>query len=308
MKDRHPKNQFIKRQNMLVCQGFRCLFAAILFCQAFAVADAKTNHAVLVSQKIRPYLQVIDGIIQEVENTQNAIEIFYLTPGNSQDDSRLIFNIKQQGFDTVLTVGPEAASLAWGSNLTIRKIYSVILDPESILGVDEHTCGISLRIPVEMQLNSISKTFSSLKKLGLMFDPAHNQRFYEAATSASIAVGIEIHPIKINRRNQIKEALTDLDVEAIWMIPDQTIISEKIIQYVIKEGVYRNIGVIGYNSFFTRSGAVFSFEFDYRNLGRQAGLKILEAGSKNECTPEPPIFDIVVNRNIAKKFGMEVTP
>ena len=40
------------------------------------------------------------------------------------------------------------------------------------------------------------------------------------------------------------------------MIPDQTVISEKIVQYVIKQALYHKKGVIGYNSFFIRSGAV----------------------------------------------------
>lgn len=308
MRYQNLENQFIQLQNMPACRAFLCVIAGIFFWHSLAVADTGLNCAVLVSQKIRPYLQVVDGIIKEAGNAPNTVEVFYLTPGDAQNNQGLIHDVGQQGVDTVLAIGPEAASLVWKFDLTIRRLYAAILDPAAILGIDAHACGISLRIPVEDQLNSISKTLPSLKKLGLMFDPVHNQPFYEAATAASIAAGIEIHPIRIFRRSQITKVWAGLDVEAIWMVPDQTIISEKIVQYVIKEGVYRNIGVIGYNSFFVRSGAVFSFEFDYRDLGRQAGLKMLRAGSGNGCTPEPPVFDIRVNRKIAEKIGMEVGP
>ncbi len=306
------ENQFIQLQNMLFCRAFLCVAAGIFFWHSLAVADTGLNCAVLVSQKIRPYLQVVDGIIKAAGNAPNTVEVFYLAPGlapgDTPENQELIHGIGQQGFDTVLAIGPEAASLVWKSDLTTRRLYAAVLDPAAISGIDGQSCGISLRIPVEDQLNSISKALPALKKLGLMFDPAHNQWFYEAAAAASVAVGIEIHPIRITRPSQITKAWTGLDVEAIWMVPDQTIISEKIVQYVIKEGVYRNIGVIGYNSFFARSGAVFSFEFDYRALGRQAGLKMLQAGSTNGCTPEPPVFDIMVNRKIAEKIGMAVEP
>jgi len=295
-------------QNLPVCRAFLCAAAGIFFWHSLAVADSGLNTAVFVSRKIRPYLQVVDGVLKTAGRAPNTVEVFYLSPGNTQNNQRRVHDTGQQGFDTVLAIGPEAASLVWKSDLTIRRLYAAILDPATIPGIDVQACGISLRIPVEDQLNSISKALPSLRTLGLMFDPAHNQEFYEAAAAAAIAAGIEIHPIRIPRRSQITKAWTGLDVEAIWMVPDQTIISEKIIQYVIKEGVYRNIGVIGYNTFFVRSGAVFSFEFDYRDLGRQAGLKLLQAGSGYGCTPEPPVFNIMVNRKIAEKIGMEVAP
>lgn len=302
------ENKFIQLSNIPVCRIFLCVAATIFFWHTLAVADTGLNCAVLVSQKIRPYLQVVDGIIQEVGTAPNSVEVFYLVPGDAANNQGVIHGMEHQGFDKVMAIGPEAASLIWKSDVTIKRLYAAVLDPIYIFGIDSHACGISLRIPVEEQLRNISKHLPSLQKLGLMFDPAFNQWFYETAVAASIGLGIEIHPIKITRRSQIKKAWTGLDVEAIWMIPDQTIISEKIIQYVIKEGVYRNIGVIGYNRFFVRSGAVFSFGFDYRDIGRQAGFKMLGTGSKNGCTPEPPVFDIMVNRKIAEKIGMEVGP
>ncbi len=90
------------------------------------------------------------------------------------------------------------------------------------------------------------------------------------------------------------------------MIPDRTIISEKIIHYVIRQGLYNKIGVIGYNSFFTRSGALFSFEFDYEALGQQAGRKIKKYIDIVACRAEPPVFNTIVNEKIALKLGVEV--
>lgn len=142
----------------------------------------------------------------------------------------------------------------------------------------------------------------------MIFDPRYNQWFYEQARLASLKCSFEIIPIRVTSRHQIPRIMrvNDGEISAIWMIPDQTVISEKVIQYVVKQGIYHGIGVIGYNSFFTRSGSLFSFEFDYTALGHQTALKIDNFLNSGECRQEPPVFDTVVNEKIADKIGIRV--
>jgi len=90
------------------------------------------------------------------------------------------------------------------------------------------------------------------------------------------------------------------------MIPDKTVISEKIIQYIIKQGIYNDKGVIGYNSFFIRSGAFFAFEFDYKELGIQTGEKIESYLKDGTCSAEAPLFNKIINYKIARKIGIRV--
>jgi putative ABC transport system substrate-binding protein len=75
---------------------------------------------------------------------------------------------------------------------------------------------------------------------------------------------------------------------------------------VIKQGIYQGTGVIGYNSFFTLSGAVFSFEFDYTALGNQTALKIKTFLESGQWMADPPVFKTIVNQRIAKKLGISV--
>jgi len=209
----------------------------------------------------------------------------------------------------VTAIGPEAASALWDSKAGFKKMYAAVLDPDSLPALSSHACGISLRIPAQTQLEKISQTFQTIKKIGLIFDPGHNQWFYDQALLAATNIGLEIIALSVNSKNQIAGVLKDNmgAMDAVWMIPDPTVISEKIIHYVIKQGLYNKRGVIGYNSFFTRSGAFFSFEFDYRALGRQAGQEMniyLETG---ECRQAPPVFNTIVNEKIADKIGIRVT-
>jgi putative ABC transport system substrate-binding protein len=174
----------------------------------------------------------------------------------------------------------------------------------------EDACGISLRIPVPVQVETLADTFPSLRKIGLLFDPNHNQWFFDLAVSAVRIrqTPLEIIPLPVTARNRIAGVLNEnlRNIDAVWMIPDPTVISEKLIQYVIKQALYADAGVIGYNAYFTRAGAFFSFEFDYQALGRQAGEAILDVLSGKTCTHMPPLFDTRINLKMVEKLGLKV--
>lgn len=264
--------------------------------------------AVVVSKKIKPYIQIGDGIVDGLSQRNYSVDVFILNPKDDTATDTVARELTRKPYRLVTTVGPEATVLVWGLDILSGKIYTAVLDPGTLSGVSSQACGIPLRIPVLTQIKEISQQFGNIKKIGLLFDPRFNQWFYEQARLASLSCAVEVIPLQITSRNQISKILgnNDTGINAIWMIPDQTVISEKIIQYVIKQGIYHGIGVIGYNSFFTRSGALFSFEFDYTALGHQTARKIDIFLKSGECVQEPPVFKTMVNKKIADKTGIRV--
>lgn len=275
---------------------------------AAASAD-ETTVALVVSRKIRPYVQVADGILDELSRETINTEVLFLSPGDNVVTSQVMERLTTGAYDIVAAVGPEAAAMIWGAGISGGKIYVALLDPDTIPHLPGNACGISLRIPVSVQINSLTAVFPGLRKLGLLFDPDHNEWFFEKAVSAGKVrpVPIEIVPLRVTAKNQIAEVLKENlgQIDAVWMIPDQTVISEKLIQYVIKQGLLSDTGVIGYNAYFTKVGALFSFEFDYRGLGQQAGGLILDTMAGKNCVPLDPVFDTRINDKIVKDLGLE---
>ena len=88
-------------------------------------------------------------------------------------------------------------------------------------------------------------------------------------------------------------------MDALWLIPDRTVISESIVKYVIKEAFLRKIPVIGYNRFFYETGAALAFVFDYKELGQQCAKKALSILSGKNCLSTPPLFHVWVNAGVA---------
>jgi putative ABC transport system substrate-binding protein len=285
----------------------------IILCLTLCVVVIPCNSlagdgiAVVISKKIKPYIQIGDGIVDGLSEGRHDVDIFILDPEDDAVTQTITSRLTANPYKLVAAVGPEAAVLLGRLDLKSERMYTAVLDPNSLTG-GVLACGISLRIPVHIQIQEICQRFENIKKVGLIFDPRFNQWFYEQARLASLNYSLEIVPIQVTARHQIPGIMRREhgDISAVWMIPDQTVISEKIIQYVIKQGIYHGIGVIGYNSFFTRSGSLFSFEFDYTALGHQAALKITDFLVSGECRPEPPVFKTVVNEKIADKTGIMV--
>ena len=96
------------------------------------------------------------------------------------------------------------------------------------------------------------------------------------------------------------------DVDALWLIPDRTVISESIIKYVIKESLFKVVPVIGYNRFFYESGAALAFVFNYEELGRQCAVEALKALSGGGCGKTTPFFHVWINTRVLKKLGIPV--
>ena len=289
--------------------AFVLIFAAgyLLVSPDCSLSSENNNIAVVISKKIRPYLNVLDGIVNGVAEDSNKIEVFFLS--NSDKNNKKIQNKLLNGqYDLCIAVGPDAAEFVWALNEKFEhsRIYTAVLNPDDIIKNSLGACGISLRIPVETQVREIAHAFPDIKRIGLMFDADHNEWFYKKASNAAKIYGIKIIPLYVDSKIQIPKKIKDnwKRIDCIWMIPDKTVISEKIIQYVIKQGIYNDKGVIGYNSFFIRSGAFFAFEFDYKQLGIQTGKQIESYLKDGTCSIEAPLFNKIINYRIARKIGI----
>ena len=273
-----------------------------------SICKENNRIAVIISKRIRPYLDILDGINSEMTDNSNKIELFFLS--DSDNNKKIYIQLLSKEYDLCVAIGPEAAELIWPVNKKLKtlKLYTAVLDPDTILKNNPEACGISLRIPVAIQTLEIARSFPEIKSIGLIFDADHNQWFYKKAAKAAINHGIKIIPLYVNSKTQIPKIIKDnwKRIDCIWMIPDRTIISEKIIQYIIKQGIYNGKGVIGYNSFFIKSGAFFAFEFNYKKLGIQTGKKIKSYLGNGICNPESPLFNKIVNHKMVFKIGIRI--
>jgi putative ABC transport system substrate-binding protein len=289
----------------LILAAFALLITdAPVLCQ-----DSQPSAVVaIVSNRIRPYADALAGLRETLAGEEDlSVRDYWLNDYPAQGRSALGEAVAAAAPALVVTIGPEA--LVFAQTLegpAVPLVYAVVLGPERLLKSSDDVCGVSLNIPVGTQFREILRVLPDVKRVGLLFDPANNQTFLDEAQEAAGAYGIDIVALSISAMARIPAVLEgNWDrVDGLWMIPDKTVISERIVQYIIRESIIQKKPVIGFNRFFHESGAVVSFEFDYRDLGAQAGEIVLDRLGSGVCVSREPLFGRLVNTRVAEKIGV----
>ncbi len=298
---------------MLFPRPVICLIIFFLVCPGAGYADNYNSAlvtAVVVSEKIKPYARALDGIKEAViQRTGASPEVLWYSTADEKEKNLFEKNAAQKRYAIIIAVGPQATSYIWDIPVAekTKRFYSVVFDPEKILG-ENRGCGISLKIPVKQQVTDISGAFPLAGHIALIFDPAFNSGFYEKAAAGAAEKNLTVRPVRVDTRKQIKSAVKDgiENTDLVWLIPDPTVISQSTVAYIIKYALKQRKGVIGYNRYFFESGAVFSFEFDYRAIGIQSARAAFKNYFMGNCPDEAPVYNTLFNFNVARKLNLAI--
>ncbi len=267
--------------------------------------------AVLVSQEIRPYIEAVEGISEVLSESANVkIEVFSLEKIKGKSRDILMESLAKEKFALFIAIGPEAVRLA--SEEAARGetawLYSMVLNPPRASEKAETACGVPLEIPAKKQIEMIALGLPAVKRPGLLYDPRYNADFFRKAATEAASLNLKILPLEVSSKKDIPAVLKQHwgNIDALWLIPDQTVISESIVQYIVKEALFRKTPVIGYNRFFYESGAALAFVFDYQELGRQTGRLAANVLIGKACEKEIPVFRVWQNLRVINKLGISV--
>jgi putative ABC transport system substrate-binding protein len=282
------------------------LDAAVL--QAAEIEAPKA--AVIVSRNIRPYMEAVEGISAVLSETAGArIQVFSLEKFQGKSQDVLVRQLTGEKFDLFVAVGPEAVRFVREKPVPVPPpwLYSMILNAPVVSGPAGPVCGVPLDIPVQLQLEMIAQGLSS-KRLGLLYDPRYNSEVFMRAAAQAPSLDLKILPLEVSSKKDIPVVLKQNleNIDALWLVPDQTVISESIVAYIIKDALLRNIPVIGYNRFFYESGAAMAFVFNYEELGRQTGRLAANLLREKACGKETPVFRVWLNLRVMQKLGIAV--
>jgi putative ABC transport system substrate-binding protein len=272
----------------------------------YAGAETPSRVVVVVSEPIKPYLDSVSSF-QEVMKKKGAnVSVFVMEEEGAKVPDRLKRELASGTYRIGVSVGPQATDFLWAVKVPgeFHRIYGMVLNPEEIL---EHGCGVPMNIPLQQQVRTIENLVPGIKRLGILYDPRYNDRFVREATAACSEAQMTIVPVTVRARDEIRVALqrTWNGVDALWMIPDFTVISEPIVRYVIKEGLANKRAVIGYNRFFFYSGAAMSFILDYGRIGEQMAFLCKEVLEGRTCISLPPHFEVWLNSRALEVLDIE---
>jgi len=283
--------------------------AGAVFSQQVYGEETFPSEAVAILFELKkPFLEAVEGLNHVLETGGVKPDVFTFDDYSGNKEAILKEKLLQKPFRCYVGVGPQAAGYLWTEidRPDSTFLCTMVLNPEKILPPSRPLCGVSLNLPIQTQVQEIAAALPAATRIGLLFDPRYNEGFFYESKNFAERIGREIVPMRVASARDIPDLLerSIKEVDTIWMIPDPTVISESIIQYITKQALMDGVPIIGYNTFFFESGAVLNFIFNYRELGEQTGELVLESLKDGACRSRDPRFRIWVNRRVAQMLGI----
>lgn len=263
---------------------------------------------VIKSQDLLPYEQAIEGFRSL---TQEAV-IEYNMKGDIKEGLKIIKQIKRIKPAAVLAVGSKAAVLAKENLSEIPVVYCVVIDPEKYGFQAGNVTGIALEIPVNAQFKTFKAVVPTLKRIGVVYDPAKTSSLIRTAQEEARQLGLELVAVEVRTAKELPGTIRSLlpQIEGLWMVPDSTVITTDSFQFILLATLERNIPFMAFSDNFVKAGALLSLSPDYFKIGRQSSFlvdQVVKRGISDRGKVVPPeTARLTLNLKTAKILGLAI--
>ncbi|WP_291323010.1 ABC transporter substrate binding protein [Desulfonatronospira sp.] len=305
---KYPPHQFLSFHAHLLAA--LVLFLCLIPPPAMALTsqDDFSRATILVSRYIKPYMEALGGLRRSLdEHADLQQSVFIMEQQDLEQPANLERKVSASDPDLFISIGPEATRLGWSMDIEALQVYTMVLNPESL--ANEHIepgCGVSLYIPPSTQIRDIRQVLPGIKSIGILFDPEFNTPLFQEAKVIGRFIGLELVPLEVSSREEIPEALQSgwRKIDALWLVPDRTVSSQTLIEYIIKEALHHKKPVVGYNRFFYDSGAAAAFVLDFEKIGKQTADLAIDLMQSLPCKEILPAYEIILNDRVLKSLGI----
>jgi putative tryptophan/tyrosine transport system substrate-binding protein len=178
---------------------------------------------------------------------------------------------------------------------------------------DSYAAGILLDISPAMKIAGIKKVLPNTKTIGMVYSPG-SAEVYDSYKAECAKNGIELKAKIINGESEFSGALNEIlqGVDCFMIIVDPKIYYSQTVKYLLLESGKNKCPVVGLSSFYTKAGALVSFDCDYKDIGAQSAdiaAKILGGEDPSAIgVQNPRKVRYTINMVTAGKMGIKIPP
>ena len=215
----------------------------------------------------------------------------------------------------LLAIGSKALLAAQSTGASV--VFCMVLGPSvgSAVGAAKNITGLRLEVAPSVQFGFIRRVHPKAKRLGVLFEPRAWAPYVKEATQAAQEQGLTLVTRPVADARDVRGALAEIagDIDALWLLPDPTLVSVEIFNFLLVSTLERKIALFGFFADFTRRGALASVAPDYTEIGRQAAKLAAELAAKPAAarSPLPPSQaspgSLSLNAKTARQLGLDLS-
>lgn len=271
---------------------------------------AGVDITILKSSDLKAYNEAIAGFKATAPGT--AIYTEYDLGGDIERGKQLTKKIRTSDCSLVIAVGLKAALVAKQELGEIPVLYMMILDPVKHHLTAGNMTGVLLEVPLDHQLKLMRKFLPTVRRVGVLYDPEKSAAKLKEAESLAATYDFQLQGFPVVDEKEVPQQLRTLlsQSEALWLIPDSTVLTEESIRYILESALGKQLPVIGFSPELTRLGALLSVSITYSEVGRETGQLAKRILDTNKPLPLKPMpiqrVRLTVNLKTARYLGITI--
>jgi len=253
------------------------LFGIFLFSPRAAFGE---NIFILKSQDLPPYNAAINAFLDESRINAPVYDM----RGDLDKGRGLAKKIIDKKPALIVAVGTKASIILAEITGKIPIVSLMVSRPEKYLDNRPNVTGVAINPRPADQFDILSKLYPKANKIGVIYNPRNAGPEVKRGLDVKDRFGYEIIEEKIDSDYGFPVSLEKLrkNSDALWLVMDETVITEQSIRHIIKSSIEHQYPVIGFSKKIVKKGALFSSITDYATVGREgAGIaaRILDGDS-----------------------------
>jgi putative ABC transport system substrate-binding protein len=284
----------------------------------FSLADISYGYEVVVLKssagKINQRIQDIftdefnkDASGHGLKSIQrNDVHGIDLTRKNERES---INTIQQKKPDLILALGANALKVALLVPDT-PVLHLLVVNPEKIIERKRRVIGVSLSVPLEVQVNEMKSYFSNVKRIGLIYNPKQSLRIVKQLKS--LRSGLEFIALPTENIAAVPSLIHSLHgkIDLLWMLPDLTTTNQMTIQSYVLFSIRNKVPLLTFSEKLYGHGATIAVTFDTDKMAKQAAAlamdMLLYPVEAEDAVLVPPPVKTIVNYKMAAKLGISI--
>ncbi|MGL4876040.1 MAG: ABC transporter substrate-binding protein [Clostridium sp.] len=221
--------------------------------------------------------------------------------------------------DLIFAIATPSAQAMYNSTKEIPIVFTAVTDPviagiaESFESSGNNTTGVSDMVPVDRQIELMTKLIPSTKKLGFIYNTSESNSLVQLdlVKAECIKKGIEVVPIGITNVNEIEQNLRSNlgKIDALYVPTDNVVASAY--SLVCKISNEKEIPVFCAEEAAVKQGGLATIGINYRDLGEATAEKAFEILINKKNPSDIKIetsknLDILINKDVAEKLNITI--
>jgi len=248
--------------------------------------------AVLISSPEQPFALALKGF-QEYFKQQGVDAVYevHQLGGDHANAEHAVQKVRAGGAQLVLTIGSLATENAVLKITDIPVVACLVLRLD-ILKRSQNATGVGLEFPLDVQFAWLRTLIPDALNIGVLYNPGENRQRIEEAARIASGKGLNLVALEVRTPQDLPAALNTLSRQADVMlsVPDSIALAPQMAKPLLLFSFRNSIPLIGLSSSWVKAGALYALDWDYADLGAQAGelaLGILR-GAKPSAIPAVP--------------------